>query len=246
MHHSLVFGGSGLAGTAICQALQREGSQVLATYNKQADNKLTHLAGQNITCLPCDITRPVSLTRLMETVNTTSASLDAMVYAIGSFTGLSHATDDGPEYYSLHEVSDALIQQTIAINTQGVINACQVTVDLLRQAGGGNIVLLGTLSGLKLVPSPVHLAAAKAALLGITQSLAKELGKDNIRINLVVPGIINGPNLETLPAAQKKTYLKHSAMRRYVDAEEVAEMVSWLAMENTYMTGQAVILDGGL
>lgn len=245
-HHSLVLGGSGLAGTAICKALLREGSQVMATYHKQTNNKLATLAEQNITAIPCDITQPASVTELTVAVKNKSPSLDAMVYAIGSFTGLSHATDDGVEYYLLDEVSPEMIQQTIAINTQGVISACQATADLLRQSGGGNIVLLGTLNGLKLVPTPVHLAAAKAALLGITQSLAKELGKDNIRINLVVPGIIDGPNLATLPAAQKQTYLKHSAMRRFVAAQEVAEVVSWFAMENTYMTGQSVILDGGL
>ena len=97
-----------------------------------------------------------------------------------------------------------------------------------------------------MVPSAVHFAAAKAALLGITQSLAKELGKDNIRINLLVPGIVDGPNLKNIPEKDKKSFIKHSALRQFITVEQVANVVSWFALENTYVTGQTIIIDGGL
>jgi len=254
--NSIVFGGSGQLGSAICKTLKRdikkleakeEGSQVSATYFREdIDNRITDLNKAGIATLHCDIRQKHSITSMLMALEMDIGALTSMVYAIGSFNNLSYASDDGVKFYTLEELSAEQIQDSISLHTQGVISACQATLAMFRQAGGGNIVLLGTLNGLKLVPSPVHLAASKSALLGITQSLAKELGNDNIRINLVVPGMVNSSNLDKLPQHQKDIYLKHSAQKRFAEIQEVAEVVSWFALENTYVTGQAIILDGGL
>lgn len=238
-HQSLVFGGSGVAGRAVCRVLQREGCEVTATCQTRASLNSMSDTDRNIVC---EINDAASVQQLIEQLN----SFDSMIYAIGSFDGLSHATDDGMAWYQLDEVEPEMLEHTLAVNTKGVITACRAVVPSLKNNGGGNIILLGTLNGLKLVPSPVHLAAAKAALLGIVQALAKELGKFNIRINLIVPGIINGPNLDKLPASHKETYLQHTALRRFAEPAEIAEFIGWFALHNSYATGQAIILDGGL
>ena len=241
--NSLVFGGSGFLGQAICKTLKRDGSQVIATYNQNKDCHL--LSRHEIASIACDINDQRSVNNVVTKIKSNMPRLNSVIYAIGSFKHIVHEINDN-EFYLLNETNEKMMNECYSINTQGVMKACQATIELLKRSGGGNIVLLGTLSGLKLIPSPVHLAAAKSALLGITQSLAKELGTHNIRINLVVPGMVNGPGLDFIPEKVKATYLKHSALRRFVDVQEVAEVVSWFALENSYVTGQSIVIDGGL
>ena len=99
---------------------------------------------------------------------------------------------------------------------------------------------------MKSVPAPVHYASGKGALRAMVQALAKELGKQRIRINMVAPGILDGGLARLLSDDLLQEYLKHCSMKRTGSAAEIAEFVAWLATENTYVTGQSIVLDGGL
>jgi NAD(P)-dependent dehydrogenase (short-subunit alcohol dehydrogenase family) len=100
--------------------------------------------------------------------------------------------------------------------------------------------------GVKPLPSPVHFATSAAALRGMVEAMSKELGNYNIRVNLVAPGILDGGSSAKLGHEMKDAYLKHSALGRFGTMAEIAEVVAWLALENTYVTGQVILLDGGL
>jgi NAD(P)-dependent dehydrogenase (short-subunit alcohol dehydrogenase family) len=80
----------------------------------------------------------------------------------------------------------------------------------------------------------------------MVEAMAKELGNYNIRVNILALGILEGGASRKLSNEVKEAYLKHCSMKRFGRAEEVAAMASWMALENTYVTGQVVILDGGL
>ncbi len=100
---------------------------------------------------------------------------------------------------------------------------------------------------MKPVPAPVDYACCKAALWGMTQALSKELGKYNILVNMVAPGVLEGGIAALLSDELMSEYVNHSALRRVGTFSEVAKMIAFLAgPRNTYLTGQAVILDGGL
>lgn len=102
------------------------------------------------------------------------------------------------------------------------------------------------MDGLKPVPSPIHFATSKAALKGMVEAMSKELGNYNIRVNIVAPGILEEGASRVLGPEMKESYLKHSSFKRFGRVEEIAELASWLAIENTYVTGQSILLDGGL
>jgi NAD(P)-dependent dehydrogenase (short-subunit alcohol dehydrogenase family) len=76
--------------------------------------------------------------------------------------------------------------------------------------------------------------------------MAKELGKDGIRVNLVAPGILESGMSRVLPEDLRQEYLKHCGLRRYGRVAEVAAWASWLALRNTYVTGQIILVDGAL
>src|SRR5207248_7106519 len=90
----------------------------------------------------------------------------------------------------MEDVSEAGWERMLAVNVKSAFFACRRVARHLRRAGGGNVVLLGSMAGVKPLPSPVHYAASKAALAGLTQAMAKELGRDRIRVNLVAPGLM--------------------------------------------------------
>lgn len=115
------------------------------------------------------------------------------------------------------------------------------------EQGGGKIIIIGSIDGVKIAHPPVDYACSKGALWGLTQALAKELGPHNILVNLVAPGVLEGGTAEYLTEEMMTEYLKHSSLKRVGKYSEIAGMVMFLAGErNTYITGQAVVLDGGL
>jgi 3-oxoacyl-[acyl-carrier protein] reductase len=109
-----------------------------------------------------------------------------------------------------------------------------------------NIVLVGSIDGAKSVPTAVPYASSKGALMAAARSLAKELGPSGVLVNVVAPGLMDAGASRIVPAEVKKEYLKHSAAKRFATPAEIARSIAWLALENTYVTGQTIIFDGGL
>ena len=151
-----------------------------------------------------------------------------------------------------HGPSDKLLKITesgwddmMDITAKGTFAACQAAARLM-QSGGGHIVIVGSMEGVKTVPAPVHYAAGKGALKAMVQALAKELGKCGIIVNMVAPGILEGGASNVVSKELKDEYIKHSSLSRLGTFRETAEWVVWLAMENTYLSAQAILLDGGL
>jgi len=142
----------------------------------------------------------------------------------------------------LEEGWDAML----SVNTKASFFAVRRLAALMRGRGAVNVVLLGSIDGVKPAPAPVHYAASKAALAGMIKAMAKELGPHGIRVNSVAPGVLENGLSHTLPEELRREYLKHCGLKRLGRIEEVANLVAWLATENTFVTGQTMILDGAL
>jgi len=108
------------------------------------------------------------------------------------------------------------------------------------------VVLMGSIDALRSVPAPVHYASSKGALRAMTLALSKELGPAGVKINMVAPGLLEAGLSRTMPDDLRAQYLKHCGLRRMGRLEEIASLVTHLALENTYMTGQALTVDGAL
>ncbi|QCK15727.1 SDR family NAD(P)-dependent oxidoreductase [Mangrovivirga cuniculi] len=137
----------------------------------------------------------------------------------------------------------------IAVNQTGVFYGMKLALQQMMKQGHGNIVNVASLAGLKASLNNLSYSASKFAVVGMTKSAALEYATKNIRINAVCPGYTESALLDKLLAVRPDMdeMLKSVIpMKRYGQAEEVAEAIVWLASESTkFITGQTITLDGG-
>jgi NAD(P)-dependent dehydrogenase (short-subunit alcohol dehydrogenase family) len=236
---AIVFGGTGTVGRAVCRALAAEGARVGFTYfqnQAQADELLASLPGS--------VARSVDLASVeagvaafRELRSALGGELDAFVHAA---TRTSAAVE--PKFETLAEADEAAFDRLLAVNVKSAYFACR---ELARDFGG-NIVLLGSIDGAKPMPAPVAYAATKGALSALARAAAKELGPRGVKVNVVAPGVLESGSSSSLPADLRAEYLKHCGLRRFGRAEEIAGLVAWLSLHNTYITAQTLVVDGAL
>jgi NAD(P)-dependent dehydrogenase (short-subunit alcohol dehydrogenase family) len=232
----IVLGGSGAVGREVCVALVNGGAQVGFTFHRNETNGIDALGK------PLDVTDVAAIDRTLNEFFEEFGRIDALVNcAAVSGAGQSET----PVHHVMSEVDESTWDSMLDVNTKSSFFAVRRAAMLMR-GRGGNVVLLGSIDGVKPAPSPVHYAASKAALSGMAKAMAKELGPEGIRVNVVAPGVLEGGLSRVLPAELRNEYLKHCGMKRVGRIEEVASLVVWLATKNTFVTGQTIVLDGAL
>jgi len=111
----------------------------------------------------------------------------------------------------------------------------------------GRMINLASVAGLYGNPGQINYSASKAAIIGMTKTVAKELGSRNVTVNAVAPGFIKTPMTDKLTEEQRNAMLQLIAMKRYGLPEEIAGVVSFLASSDaSYVTGQVIEISGGL
>lgn len=241
----LVFGGSGALGNVVCRQLHDAGARLAFTYhaNEQAARVLAdELPGAQNVAL--DLLSIPALEQVIDRFANEWGGLDAFIQCAG--VGLTVPSSEGQVHHTMDQVDERAWERMQDINVKSTFFAVRRAAMHMRRAGTGNIVLVGSIDGVKPVPAPVHYAAAKGALAGMTAAMAKELGKDGIRINLIAPGILEGGMSRVLPENLRQEYLKHSGLKRFGRFSEIAAWAAWLALRNTYVTGQTILVDGAL
>lgn len=144
-------------------------------------------------------------------------------------------------------ISAEMMQRVLAVNLMGVVNNIQAASKLMRRSGGGAIVSLSSIVGLRGNVGQTVYAAAKAGVVGATLSAAKELAADNIRVNAVAPGFIATDMVGHLDARTAAERLAAIPLGRAGTAQEVAEAIVFLASDAArYVTGQVLGVDGGM
>jgi NAD(P)-dependent dehydrogenase (short-subunit alcohol dehydrogenase family) len=146
----------------------------------------------------------------------------------------------------LWEVTDAEWTRTFAVNTYGTFNMCRAFLPGMRERGWGRIVNLASMAGKDGNPNLSAYSASKAAVIGLTKSLGKELATAGVLVNAITPAVIDTPmNADTSPAVLE--YLTGLIpMRRLGRPEEVAELVAWLVSNRcSFSTGAVYDISGG-
>jgi D-xylose 1-dehydrogenase len=151
--------------------------------------------------------------------------------------------------HKMEEVTSEFWDDRIALNLKHYFFAIQVVAPGMEKAGGGSVINMGSVSWMRGRPNLVGYTTAKAGILGLTRTLARELGARNIRVNALVPGAIVTDRQTTLhrdPAADKE-FLDAQCLKIRLDPGHVARATLFLAADDSDgMTGQHVLVDGGI
>lgn len=235
----LVFGGSGRVGGAVCELLAARGARVAFTYlrNRAAADDLMARISQ-ISGIQADLANPEAVEGAVSRAANSLGGLDAFIHAA------AHA--DAGEAAKLANLDAAAFDRTIAINVRSAFLAARALLAHFAAAQRGEVVFVGSIDSVKPAPSPPHYVASKAALRGLATALAKDLGPRNVRVNVVAPGLLDGGIARMVPDEVRRQYLKYCSLKRLGRFAEVAELCAFLALENTYITGQTIAVDGAL
>jgi len=138
----------------------------------------------------------------------------------------------------------------MAVNVKGVWNCCRAVIPAMRKQGGGSIVNVASLAAIYGLPYALHYSAAKAAVIGMTRALARELGRDWIRVNAIAPtAVLTEGTKEFFGAKYEKgmqAIRDNQSLKRNLESEDLAGTVLYLAGDaSKFVTGQTIMVDGG-
>lgn len=145
------------------------------------------------------------------------------------------------------KMSEDDFKQVIDTNLTGTFNCLKLASRIMLKQQRGAIINLSSVSGISGNPGQVNYSAAKAGVIGMTKSLAKELGSRGIRVNAVAPGYINSDMTASLKEEYKEKIRENVPLKRLGECIDIAETVAFLASDKaSYITGQTISIDGGL
>jgi NAD(P)-dependent dehydrogenase (short-subunit alcohol dehydrogenase family) len=232
---AVVFGGTGVLGREVLRGLAEAEVPALFTFYR-SDEAAQNLAKEfGHRSVLVNLAQPSAIRALFK-------DLDAEGIAPNIFIHCAARAKAKP----LHELTDEDWNEVQQVNCQSAFVACQELSRRMVQPKQGNIVLVGALDRSQSLPMPVPFAATQGMLSAMTMALAKELGPQGILINMVALGILDGGLSNELSPKARADFLHFSALRRVGTPREAAEAILWLALENTYMSGKVMTVNGGI
>ncbi|MBS0616353.1 MAG: 3-oxoacyl-ACP reductase FabG [Verrucomicrobia bacterium] len=241
---TLVTGGTAGIGKEIALTYAKSGAHVAifgtnaeraAQVLQELESFRTHPEQQFLTLL-VDIADKASVEAAIAQILEKWGSIDILVNNAG-------ITRDG----LLMKMSEEDWDRVIAVNLKSVYNLCQALVRPMIRARSGKIINISSVVGLTGNAGQTNYAAAKAGMIGFTQSLAKELASRGVCVNCIAPGFIQTAMTDVLTDAQKENILKQIPMGRLGHPQEIAQAALFLASPmSNYITGQVLTVDGGM
>jgi len=237
---ALITGAATGIGAACARALAREGARVACTSLPtdpiaEVVASITSEGGQAMG-IPLDVT---DAAQAAEVVDRVAAHLGG-IHILLNNAGI---TDDG----LFLRMKPEAWRRVLAVNLDGVFHVTQPVVRHMVKQREGRIINISSVVGLMGNPGQANYAASKAALIGLTKTLARELGGRNILVNAIAPGFIQTPMTDKLSEEQRQALLRNLAVPRLGTPEDIAAVVLFLASPAaSYVTGEVINVSGGL
>jgi NAD(P)-dependent dehydrogenase (short-subunit alcohol dehydrogenase family) len=170
-----------------------------------------------------------------------------IVEALGGLDGVVNSAGIAADIPALDTPVD-LFRKVLDINVVGTFIVARAAASIMKDRGGGAIVNMASVSGLRGSKGRSAYGASKGAVVVLTQVLANDLARYGIRVNAVAPGPVDTPMVETMhTAADRALWTRHIPMRRYAEPGEIASVIEFLldGEKSSYVTGEIVAADGG-
>ncbi|MBE5871021.1 MAG: 3-oxoacyl-[acyl-carrier-protein] reductase [Lachnospiraceae bacterium] len=237
----IVTGGSRGIGRAICIQMARAGYDVAFNYQSNEEvaedtQRLCEKEGARVFRWKCDIGDSANCAEFVEKAYEFLDSVDVLVNNAG-------ITKDN----LLPRMKDEELEQVLSVNVKGSFYMMREVSKRMLRKRSGSIINMSSVVGIGGNAGQVNYAASKAAGIGMTKSLAKELGSRKIRVNAVAPGMIATDMTEKLPEAAREKIAQAIPFGEMGTPGDVAEVVEFLASDKArYITGQVIRVDGGM
>ncbi len=225
---ALVLGGTGTVGSAVLRELARRSVPAVFTYLRSEEKARMLAAELGHTAVRVDLADASATTAFLDQ----QGPVDVAIHCAGVSSGLS-----------LPETDIATYQHAMAVNVQSAFLLCKW---IAARATKCDVVLVNGLDRAQSLPLPAHFAASQGALSALAMAVAHEVGAHDIRINVVALGPLESGISQGLAARRRKDYETFSSLRRPGKPAEVATTIAWLALENTFIQGKVLPVNGGI
>ncbi len=238
----LITGASRGIGAATAAAFAQAGYQVAINYKSSGERaerlcrSLNQARPGCAACFPCDVSDSAAVSEMVRQAEGTFGRIRVLVCN----AGISH-----PNLFT--DISDGEWQELFHVNVDGVFYPCRAVLPGMIHEKEGRIITVSSMWGLTGGSCEVAYSATKAAVIGLTRALAKEVGPSGITVNCVAPGVINTEMNAALDEASMAELKEETPLNRIGQPEDVAKAILYLASEGAnFITGQVLPVDGGM
>ena len=241
---AIVTGAARGLGRAYAEAMAAEGAAVFVCDINPCDETVAAIsaAGGRVASAVTDIASMDSCTAMAEQAVQAFGRIDVLVNNAALYAGLK-----GARFENLEEAQwDAVMN----INVKGLWQCCKAVVQPMRDAGGGSIINISSLAAVYGLPYGLDYVASKAAVIGMTRGMSRELGQDRIRVNAVAPSAVMTEGTEDFFGEKlekaKKVIAAGQVIQRNLETRDLTGTIIYLASDNSaFVTGQTHMVDGG-
>jgi NAD(P)-dependent dehydrogenase (short-subunit alcohol dehydrogenase family) len=243
LENKVVFITGGASGIGKASAIEaaKEGAIVVIADLPNSKHKETlkevNALGAESAFVPLDVTDVESVKQAIQTTVTKFGRLDVALNNAGIASG----------YSDIHETDEKLWHRIIDVNLNGQFYCVKYELQQFLKQGGGVIVNLASLAGLRAEPGIASYTASKHGLLGLTKNITVQYGSRNIRANAILPYYIDTPLTDNMPKELHTLWAEATPAKRLAKAEEIAKAFIYLASDDSsYCNGTQLVVDGGV
>ena len=232
---ALVFGGTGAVGSEVLKGLARAGIPTAFTWFRSAERARALATELSQRALQVDLGSAPATRAALRDLAASGLRPTLFIHCAAALRSAA-----------LAELTDEDWLRAQAVNCQSAFIAVQALAPAMAEQKEGHVVLVSALDRTQSARLPVQFAASQGALSALAMALAKELGPSGVRANVVALGLLEEGLSRAIDPKLKADYTNFSALRRLGSAAEVAKAILWLALENTYINGRVIAVNGGL